>query len=58
MRTANYKGDVTHIVGEKFFAEYLGRQDKAWVRHWVATDAKYDPSTNRTKVEFDQIGVE
>lgn len=54
VQCANYNGDATHIVGERFSCPHLkvGQLSAPLVR-WVATDAVYDESTNMTRVEFD-----
>jgi hypothetical protein len=49
---ANYNGDVTHIVGESFTCPRLAHPQSTMLR-WVATDAVYNFSTDRTRVEFD-----
>lgn len=57
MHTLTYNGDATSIVGESFYSEYLFRDGNASIRHWVATDAVFDPETGKTRVEFDQKGL-
>jgi hypothetical protein len=42
---ANYRGDVSHIVGEVKGPTTYGRTV-------VAVDAQFDPATDRTRVEF------
>jgi hypothetical protein len=44
---ANYNGDVTHMIGDIVGP---GTNDKLW----TATNATYDPDTNKTRVEFDE----
>ena len=51
-----YSGDVRSIVGDKFHCEYFTRKGFDSVRTWVATDATFDPDTNKTVVEFDELG--
>lgn len=55
MHTLTYSNDVSHIVGDSFGSEYLQREGKASIRHWVVTDAVYNPETNTTRVELDEI---
>lgn len=45
-RFATYNGDVTSIIGD---VKGPGQNGK----FWMATDAEYDPNTNKTRVEFD-----
>jgi hemoglobin-like flavoprotein len=47
VKYATYNGDVTHMIGEVVGPGTNGKV-------WTATNAAYDPETNKTRVEFDQ----
>ena len=52
----NYKGDVTHLIGEKLLCPYYSKDGtKDAVKTWVITGANYNVETNRTRLELDEV---
>jgi hypothetical protein len=55
MRVLTYKGDVTHLLGDKTTCPYLLKDGGVEMKAWVATDVWYNEETNKTRVEMDEV---